>query len=537
MRSTLTYAGRLVASPFPGELAPPEPLSMLLLSENDYSSLCEYENDVREPVLLSYAQHYQLLEDLVRMALERLPTLNHVLVRFHTVYRRPIPPSLLQPRVLLVDDPEARAADLLRSGADEVLVISDRFRRDSKERGENTIAVTWHTRTPDRQRYADFLRAARFHRGTERCDEPPRITANDELESSAMNYAVHYGDLIVDALESISPIPVKLKAELQRSVVGLLDSALIIETPCISFDRKPADMNSTLRVDERFALAMNAIVAAVEVDGLAPHYMSMMRQFATEMFTLFSTDEQMQKVKAWVGAGSSSCFLMTDAGGPSPAYWRTQVRSIDDKQVLHVDKQWAMGGDGDLFAIVAASVPNGLYPTAFLLSPEQCRALRRTEAGPPMLDGAIRLQNVKGQVEVSNADKLTKGGPTMLNRLLTIVRPQLVRCLMSHLKWLDRTGRIALHTDTRKAAESLQAIAARLAVQPYGSAVVTQVMALKFASNELLNRLVADGFVHAATDQRDLLAFTKMEGSSYRCLREIYGKAYAYNRPAAVKAT
>ncbi|MBA2674452.1 hypothetical protein [Ramlibacter sp.] len=351
-----------------------------------------------------------------------------------------------------------------------------------------------------------------------------------------MNYTHHYGNLITDALESVSPLPERLRADLHRSVVGLLDSALIIEEPCASFERKPAEMASTLQVDERFAGALDRIVAAVEADGLAPHYMKMMREFATAMFTLFSTDEQMAKVRAWVAAGSSSCFLMTDAGGPSPAHWKTQVRMAEGTQMLGVDKVWAMGGDGDLFAIVAASVPNGLYPTAFLLSPEQCRALRRTEAGPAMLDGVIRLQNVKGKVEVSNADKLTRGGPTMLNRLLTIVRPQLVRCLMSHLKWLARNGRAELDDDTRKAIESIQAIAAHLAVRPYGNSVVTQVMAAKFASNELLARLVADGRVRTPADQRDLLAFTKMEGSSYRCLREIYTKAYAYNRPAALKA-
>ncbi len=274
----------------------------------------------------------------------------------------------------------------------------------------------------------------------------------------------------------------------------------------------------------------------MEAEGLAPHYMPMMREFATAMFTLFSSEEQMAQVRAWVAAGSSSCFLMTDAGGPSPAHWKTQVRVQGDALMLNVDKVWAMGGDGDLFAIVAAAVPNGIYPTAFLLTPEQCRALRRTESGPPLLDGVIRLQNVKGQVEVHNAQKLTRGGPTMLNRLLTIVRPQLVRCLMAHLKWLARADRLTLDEDARKAVETIQAIASHLAAQPYGNAVVTQVLATKFASNELLHRLVADGRVRGTTDQRDLLAFTKMEGSSYRCLREIYAKAYAYNRPAAAPA-
>lgn len=351
-----------------------------------------------------------------------------------------------------------------------------------------------------------------------------------------MDYAHHYGSLITDALDGITPLPAALRGLLHRAAVGLIDSALIIEPPCTSFERKPTDMASTLRVDDRFAAAMTALADRVRAEGLAPHYMTMMREFATTMFTLFATDAQMAKVRSWVQAGSSSCFLMSDAGGPSPAHWKTQVHSVDERLQLSVDKVWAMGGDGDLFAIVAATAPRSLYPTAYLLSPEQCRPLRRTEAGPTLLDGVIRLQNVQGLTEVHDSDRLTKGGPTMLNRLLTIVRPQLVRCLMSHLHWLDGQGRITLDADDRLAVQTLSDAAAHLAIQTYGNSVVSQVLALKFASNELLNHLVATGRVRQAADQRDLLAFTKMEGSSYRCFREVYTKAFAYNRPAVAKA-
>lgn len=352
-----------------------------------------------------------------------------------------------------------------------------------------------------------------------------------------MNYADHYGYLITDPLEAVTPLPSGLKTRLNRAVVGLLDSALIIEEACASFERKPVEAASTLQAEERFVAAMNSVAAGVEADGLAPHYMTMMREFAKTLFTLFSSDAQMDKVKQWVADGSSSCFLMTDTGGPSPAHWNSRVALNEGKQLLSVDKCWAMGGDGPLFAIVAAAMPSGLYPAAFLLAPEQCQALVRSNAGPSMLDGVIQLQNFKGQVEVFNSDKLTKGGPTMLNRLLTLVRPQFVRCLMGHLKWLAGQGRIRLDADSRSALECIQAIAAHLAAQPYSNSMVTQVLAVKFASNELLNELVAAGAVASSSDQRDLLAFTKMEGSSYRCLREIYAKAFAYNRPAPVKAT
>ena len=171
----LTYCGRLVASPYAGELAASEPLSMLLLSESDYVSLKAFENDATHPVLLAYAQHYRLLEDLVLHALRQLPRLNHVLVRFHTVYLRPLPPGLMQPRVLLLDDPQRLAAELLESGVDDILVIDDRLRRDTKERGDNRLTVTLHSRSPDRERFAECLRGAAFYRGTAAPDAAPAL--------------------------------------------------------------------------------------------------------------------------------------------------------------------------------------------------------------------------------------------------------------------------------------------------------------------------------------------------------------------------
>ncbi len=237
LRSSLTYAGQLVASPYPRELAAAEPLSMLLLSDGDYVSLKAFENDARQPVLLAYAQHYRLLEDLVVRALALLPSLSHVLVRFHTVYLRPLPAGLMQPRVLLVDDPQRLAADLLAEGAGDILVIDDRLRRDTKERGDNTLTVTLHAVTPDRARFAGLLQGADFYRGTAAPDTPPVLAASPRPvapnePSPSMNYAHHYGTLVTDALEGISPLPQRLKDDLHRAALGLLDSALIIEAPC-----------------------------------------------------------------------------------------------------------------------------------------------------------------------------------------------------------------------------------------------------------------------------------------------------------------
>jgi hypothetical protein len=177
LRSRFTYAGQLVASPYARELAAAEPLSMLLMSDGDYVSLKEFENDAPAPVLLAYAQHYRLLEDLATRAQRELPRVAHVLVRFHTVYLRPLPAGLMREGVLLLDDPQRLAQELLASCRGDILVIDDRLRRDTKERGDNTLTVTLHARPTEAQRFADYLRGADFYRGTAAPGAAPALLA------------------------------------------------------------------------------------------------------------------------------------------------------------------------------------------------------------------------------------------------------------------------------------------------------------------------------------------------------------------------
>lgn len=188
----LSYVGRLVAPPQPGLLSAAEPLSMLLMSEGDYISLKTFENPVNEPVHLSYAQHYELLEDLVQRALAQWPSLSHVLVRFHTVYLRPIPPGLMHPKVLMLDDPQARADELLRAGESEILVIADRFRRDTKETGDNTVAITLHSRDISADHFASYLQGAHFYRGTAERGSAPQVSPVPQIpQISQLPQALH----------------------------------------------------------------------------------------------------------------------------------------------------------------------------------------------------------------------------------------------------------------------------------------------------------------------------------------------------------
>lgn len=182
----LDHTLSLLRSPYAGELAASEPLSMLLLSEGDYIALQAYENAAPHPVLLSYAQHYRLLEDLAQRALQHMPWLQHVLVRFHTVYLGAIPGGLMDARVLLVDDPCQAADALAAAGAGDVLVLDDRLRRDTKEQGDNSVHVSLRTTQPlalARQALSDWLQASDLHRGT--ADHAPTAAAVSPMTTTA----------------------------------------------------------------------------------------------------------------------------------------------------------------------------------------------------------------------------------------------------------------------------------------------------------------------------------------------------------------
>ncbi|WP_278939379.1 hypothetical protein, partial [Pseudomonas helleri] len=154
--------------------------------------------------------------------------------------------------------------------------------------------------------------------------------------------------------------------------------------------------------------------------------------------------------------------------------------------------------------------------------PEQYKTLKRTLCGEPFLGDVVQLGNVKGTLQVAQEDRLKVGGPAVLNKYLTTVRPFLVRALMAHLQWLANQGRLELTPDERASRDFIAAAArTKTLADRYESEDVHRVLALKLASNELLLHLVSRGAVASFLDQRDLLAFTKMEGSSYRCYHEL----------------
>ncbi len=332
-------------------------------------------------------------------------------------------------------------------------------------------------------------------------------------------------DFVGSRLESLGHVPTYLRRIVARSVVTCLDSAQIIEGIATRREQAPSPAVDA-QADPVLKDDISRVVAQIEQEGLVRHFKPLMVGFARLTLTTFADPLQIEKARHWRGDGYTSSFLMTDRGGPAIQNWRTVYReTAPGEYELRIDKAWAMDGTKPGFAIVVARAENALSPTIFLLSPEACAGLKRTPSGPAFLGGTLELGNVSGVAHARAEDRIMKAGPATVNRLLTSVRPQLVRALMAHLQWLHRTGGCHLQAMQLDGAQALQAMATRLAEQTtYSIDAVTQVMALKFASNALLADCVLAGAPASPEVARDLLAFTKMEGSSYRCFKEIYSR-------------
>ena len=218
---------------------------------------------------------------------------------------------------------------------------------------------------------------------------------------------------------------------------------------------------------------------------------------------------------------------MTDGGGPVLAGWNSVFALGEDGQnaTLSVDKKWGIEAQNLGFSMIVCQQRGKPFPLTVLLSPEKSAALEQSNCGGAYLDGKLQLGNAKGEVEVSKADLLSKGGLGSVNRFLTLVRPRFVKCLMHHLLWLESNDRLTLDEDDHRILQFIVNAADWCTAQTtFSIHSVDRVLALKFTSNEFLLNLVAKQALPQLSDQRDLLGFTKMEGSSYRCLFEVYSK-------------
>ncbi|MCP1118512.1 hypothetical protein [Robbsia andropogonis] len=322
-------------------------------------------------------------------------------------------------------------------------------------------------------------------------------------------------------LDVLGTPPAAARALIKAAAVRLLDSEMVIGLQsALPVAHNGADASMLLRHEE--APLTERILLEIERDGLHRNFKPFMRAFIRIMFGLFFSPEQNKRASDCIDAGHPFAFLMSDGGGPTLGAWRTCATADESGIQLKVDKVWGIEAQRDCMAVIAARLPGVMFPAAYLVWPDEYRTLKRETFGAPFLAGNLQLANVTGNVRVGSADRLRIGGPTVFNKHLTVVRPYFVRALMAHISWLEREGRVVLG----RAEQELHRFIADFSYSQtqqelYSFRKVQRVLAIKMLSNEFLTNLVQSGAVAMFDDQRDLLAFSKMEGSSYRCFHEL----------------
>ncbi|WP_226647817.1 hypothetical protein [Microbulbifer variabilis] len=334
------------------------------------------------------------------------------------------------------------------------------------------------------------------------------------------------GGFVVTQLSSVSPVPDSLQELLEKACIRLFDASMIIEDPLTALAplREPSVKQPLEQFEQTFVIDL--IIDRVRNEGLADHFHEMIGLFGSIMMSLTASEEQLAQVNSWVEQGIFGHFLMTDPGGPSLQSWKTELQDTDGALRLNVNKIHGIEAQKLGFAMVVAKQAARPFPITLMLPPELCSELKQSSIGEAFLDGKLQLGNCRGSVRVTKEMLLSKGGLGSVNRFLTLVRPRFVKSLMHFVLWLKDQGEVELSVADQESIEYLIYLCnEQTSATIFSMHSVNRVLATKFASNELLLHLVSSGKVKNKARQRDLLAFTKMEGSSYRCFFEIYSKS------------
>jgi hypothetical protein len=330
-------------------------------------------------------------------------------------------------------------------------------------------------------------------------------------------------DVVLRHLNRHLPPPMPLESMLRREVIRLLDSAIVIEDPLTPFTPPGPPKAVTPLPQSAVVTAIDKLIECVHREGFARYFLPMVGLFGTLMVHLTGSAEQRALASAWSDSGLGCAFLMTDRGGPSLARWHSILDCTQTPWRLTVAKIWCIAAASADFAILVAVRPGGLVPTALLVEPGAYRKLTRSSVGMPYLDGAVQLGSCSGSLDVTDSCVLRSGGLLAVKLHLTVVRPRFVRAVLAHVLWLESARRLDLSAVQHESIVFLRTIAERLCRQmQFSSHVEDEVLALKLAMNTLLTDIVQAGTLEDPLDERDLLGFTKMEGSSYRCFHEIF---------------
>lgn len=335
-----------------------------------------------------------------------------------------------------------------------------------------------------------------------------------------------FGHMISRLLSVTGNLPTSMSKILDDASIRLLDSEMIIEDSFKSLaELKQSSISQPLEKFDQLVF-VDELIDEVQKNGLAGKFHQIIGLFGSVLLNLCASEAQQKLVEQWVRDKIFGHFLMTDTGGSSLHHWHSVLSQQNDGSFkLSISKKWIIEAQSLGFAMVVCRQANKPYPLTALVSPEKCQHLDSRKCGQAFLDGNLQLGNVSGEVSLHKSDLLLKGGLGAVNRFLTLVRPRFVLSLMNYLLWLGQSHRVTLTTEDQDVIHFISEICQWCSSQQsFSIHSVSRVLALKFASNEFLVKLVTNNQVKSINDQRDLLSFSKMEGSSYRCFYEIYAQ-------------
>jgi hypothetical protein len=334
---------------------------------------------------------------------------------------------------------------------------------------------------------------------------------------------------IIAGLSELADIPDYLRDVIEVGVISTIDTQMIIDDDDFHAVEQgkavPEDAAAPFdEIEQRIEQTQDKICA----EGFSNrNFHALVRDFGALLFRMIASDAQRAEVASWheQGLAQFGGFLMSDGGGSSISQWNTVFSKDGEELELNVDKVWIIDGHRLDYGSISSASTQKLYPASILIPPDAFGALRKTAIGKPFLNGDLQLGNVSGKVRVSASWMLASGSLASTSVFLAKARPRFVRALMAHVQWLSANGKLKLKPRQQEGVRTLEAIARRY----YHNLVdrkpsLPMALSIKFAANRILLDLVASQAHMETSLRRDLLAFTRMEGSSYRCLFEVYSK-------------
>jgi hypothetical protein len=322
------------------------------------------------------------------------------------------------------------------------------------------------------------------------------------------------------ALGRHTEVPDSVRSLMAVAATRLLDSAMIIVDPMTSFAAASASRVCMPLPRPQALSEVSVLIERIGEEGFGPHALWFFGLLGSVLVSLAGTPQQQERVRRWAADGLTGAFCMTDKRGPFASQWNSVVHSDG---TLRIDKIWAMNAGAADFGIVVVRKGGAMILTPMLVPPQAYASAQKRASGTPFLDGHLPLADVQAQLVAEPDWFLSQGGPISPKIFLALARPWLILALCAHVGWLGRQSRATLDGRAREHLSFLREAAANQARKDaFDRFSEDQAMALKWIANEVWLDLVATGAVPAQGDQRDLLGFGKMEGSSYRCFFEIY---------------